>query len=233
MKMRPVTAPASGKLESERVGRGEVVRPKTPRRVQTSHGTGDGQGVMGSQKSKTARSGPKPRTRTLSVVLPPRKISSVSSTSVVDEEVYIREVEDEEVEFVPVKILSLHHSSTYTPHKGHWVKKALENLGSEWVRTGKLTVEQLVSPEFEEKMGVLYDLSMNKNFEAIDRLVDEEGGKIGEKGRKKKGVGRGKGLSGGGKKQEGVVLGDVQKNFPFNENVTEEVKRKMSDSLFR
>jgi len=147
----------------------------------------------------------------------------MSSTSVIDDG-------NDGGDVLPLSIKSLHYEGSYTPHKAHWMKNALENLGSVWVRDGKISVGQLVSEEFEEKIGVLYDLAMVRKHEAIDRLVGEV--MMSELNTKTSGNDNKKAT----KKQSGLEQDPpsaVQKNFPFAPHLSEAVKASMSDALLR
>lgn len=145
----------------------------------------------------------------MNVVLPPRRFSSDSSV----EERQSKKRPNSGAE--PVVIKALHFSSSYTPHKAYWVKKALESLGGEWVRQGKMTNAQLVSAEFEEKMGVLYDLAMARKHQAIDRLVTEELDRTGIHKNSKRSPRK------------------VPTNFPFAPHITGNVKESMSEALLQ
>lgn len=205
---RPVTAPmvssscCQDKLPCSATPKGH--RSKTPRKGQVD-------------KVKSPRSRDRPRT--FSTLLPPRKLSSVST---VDGDAVVKDERKDEHKVTPVappvKIDKLHFADSYTPHKRHWVKKAMEQLGTEWVRSGKIKEAQLKTSEFEEKMAVLYDLAMARKHEAIDRMVGVEE------------------VTGGGKGKRGVksaVQGQVQENFPFAEHLNGKVKETMSEALLR
>lgn len=126
-----------------------------------------------------------------------------------------------------------------------------------WIRERKITHQQLVSEEFEQKMSVLYDLAMAKKHEAIDRLVGEVqmeaertmsnstkpmgSSSTGQRRRRKQGAGDSINISGRGSatskldtSEHTFRMGKVQnRNFPFAAHFTESVKTTMSDALLR
>jgi hypothetical protein len=61
----------------------------------------------------------------------------------------------------------LNPNNHFTPEKARWVQMALNNLGEHWVAQGAVPPYMMEFPEFQEKIGELYDIAVSKKHSQI------------------------------------------------------------------